>query len=362
MRGSVIRRERKDGSAVWCIKYLDGQGKQRWETIGPDKRVAERELAKRITDSHYGPLQTGDATFNDYLPTWDAAKSRSVRPGGMEALRSHVRNHLKPIFGDTKLRELTLPVVQARLVTPWTGHPGTLRKVLSTLSGIVKMAATEGKMAPIDFSALMLPRNEPNELPTALTLDEVYHLMSKIDERYAPDVLFLAMTGLRRGEWVALLQKDVDLEANTAFVHRIQDRFGNVVLPKRDKRRKVILFDKAREAFEWRQAVNVELLKLDGNNELAFPAVRGGMIQPQNFYARIWRPAVVRAGFPNLRIHDLRHTAASLMIKAGAPAQFVANQLGHDDPAFTMREYVHWFKEQNQEIVDKVNAAFAASQ
>lgn len=360
MRGSVIGRQRKDGSTVWCIKYLDGTGKQKWETIGPDKRVAERELAKRITDAHYGPLQTGDATFNDYLPTWEAAKERSVRPGGMEALRSHVRNHLQPIFGDMPLRQLTLPVVQARLVTPWTGHPGTLRKVLSTLSGITKMAAVEGLMTPIDFSSLMLPRNEPNELPTALTLDEVYHLISKIDERYAPDVLFLAMTGLRRGEWVALLQKDVNLEENTAFIHRIQDRYGNIQFPKRDKRRKVILFDKAREAYDWRLAVNASLGLED--NELSFPAPRGGMIQPQNFYARIWRPATVRAGFPNLRIHDLRHTAASLMIHAGAPAQFVANQLGHEDPAFTMREYVHWFKEQNQEIVDKVNAAFAASQ
>lgn len=355
MRGSVIRRERKDGSSVWCIKYLDASGKQKWETIGPNKRVAERVLAERIRDAHYGEVRDNSTTFEDFLPTWRERKAHEVRDGGMESLESHVRNHLEPIFADVKLRELNLQTVQTRLVDRWEGHPGTLRKVLSTLHGIVKAAAVRGLMEPLDFTSLQLPRHEKQMEPVALTLPQVMQIVEKIDERYAPDVLFLAVTGLRVGEWVTLLKEDVHLDERKMWIHRVRTRSGKIDLPKRDKRRWVLLFDKAVEAYERRQAINKEL-GLD--SELAFPSVTGEMIHPSNFYSRVWRPAVVAAGFPELRLHDLRHTAASLMIRAGAPPQFVANQLGHSDPTFTLRTYVHWFEEQNQEVLDAINANF----
>lgn len=358
MRGSVIKRTRKDGSVVWCIKYLDAQGRQKWETIGPNKRHAERILTDRLRDAHYGELNEDNRlTLDEFLPVWENDKSSQLR--SLNSVQSHVRNHISPALGHVPLRDIKLQTVQRQLVDTWTGSPSTLRKVLSTLSGIVKSAAVRGEMEPIDFTSLILPKMDPDGIPTVLTMSQVEHLMSCIDERFAPDVLWLAVTGMRRGEWVALLDKDVNLENRTAYIHRVwSEDEQRIELPKRDKRRRIDLFDRAIEAYEWKRQVKTEL-GLE-KNKWAFPAVRGEMLLPNNFYARIWRPATLRAGFPELRIHDLRHTAASLMIQAGAPPHYVAQQLGHDDPTFTMREYVHWFDSQNQSVVDLINQAFSS--
>lgn len=358
MRGSVIKRTRKDGSVVWCIKYLDGNGRQKWETIGPNKRHAERILVDRLRDAHYGDMvEDSRLTLDEFLPVWERDKASQLR--SLDSVQSHVRNHISPALGHVALRDIRLQTVQRQLVDQWTGSPSTLRKVLSTLGGIVKSAAVRGEMEPIDFTSLVLPALPADNVPRVLTMAEVEHLMSCIDERFAPDVLWLAITGLRRGEWVALLDADIDTENRSAYIHRVwSEDEQKIVLPKRDKRRRIVLFDRAIEAIEWKRRVKQELGI--GESEWAFPAVRGDMLQPQNFYARIWRPATIRAGFPDLRIHDLRHTAASLMIQAGAPPHFVAQQLGHDDPTFTMREYVHWFDDQNQSVVDQINRAFSS--
>src|SRR5690348_16386344 len=113
MRGSVIKRERKDGSHVFCIKYYDQHGKQRWETVGPSKRVAERTLAERIRDAHYGELNPNSrVTFAEFIPTWKKQKAREVRRSTMKNYEAHVENHLTPAFGDKQLRQITLADIQ----------------------------------------------------------------------------------------------------------------------------------------------------------------------------------------------------------------------------------------------------------
>lgn len=364
MRGSVIKRTRKDGSDVWCIKYTDQFGKQRWETIGPRKREAERALASRIAAVEAGALpQPSRKTFSEFLPEWEAAKTKSVRPGTMVGMQGHVRNHLEPYFGERQLRTITLGDIQ-RFVNQWTGGANTLRKVLATLSGILRAAAVDGQMLALDFRALTLPTVrqamdiDADEDVQVLTLPEVYHLMDSIDERYAPDILFLAMTGLRRGEWIALQDRHIDLEQNTALVRQTLDATGGFGPPKGGQARRVLLFDKARDAVIAKRQIKKEL-GLE-NNPFAFPTPTGGVIQPSNWFNRVWTPAITRAGFPDLRLHDLRHTAASLMIRAGAPAHFVANQLGHTDPAFTMRTYAHWFEDQNVAAMKSLNEKFSS--
>lgn len=359
MRGTIITRERKDGSSVYAIKYYDQFGKQRWETVGTSKREAERTLAARIRDAHYGELNpNARVTFADFIPTWDKQKSKEIRRTTMTNYRAHVRNHLAPAFGSMQLRQITLADVQ-RFVDHWTGDPATLRRVLATLSGIFKAAAVRGYMAPLDLRAVSKPRQRTTEAPYhVLTVPEIEHLMGCIDERYAPDVQWLAFTGLRRGEWIALPAKLIDLQKNVAIVARSVDHQGKIGPTKSGVNRKVALFGKAIEAYGMKQEVKRELHQAD--SEWAFPWHNGGMIQGHNFHTRIWRPAVIRAGMPDFRIHDLRHTAASLMIEAGAPAHFVAQQLGHTDPAFTMRAYAHWFEQKTGAVVQLVDAAFSS--
>lgn len=358
MRGSIIPRERADGSTVFCIKYYDSTGKQRWETIGTSRREAERQLTKRLAASNRGELGPHSRiTFADFVPQWEAEKSRTIRRGTMENYKSHVDIHLKRFFGRKQLRQITLGDVQ-RFVNEWQGDPNTLRRVLATLSGIFKSAAIHGYMQPLDFSAVQKPRLVKIEQSfQVLTVEEIEALMDKIDERYAPDVLFLAFTGLRRGEWIALPVEHIDERNGLVVVTQSLDRYGEVgPVKSAESRRKVIMLERAKEAWEMKKEVRQELGISDC--PWAFPTHTGKMLHAANFHNLIWKPAVKRIGKPDLRLHDLRHTYASLLIAAGAPAHFVAQQMGHSDPAFTMRTYAHWFEQNSSGVVDQLNAAF----
>lgn len=365
MRGSIIPRERADGSTVFCIKYYDHTGKQRWETIGTSRREAERELAKRIAavaGGNSGPQSR--ITFADFVPQWEIEKARTVREGTMENYKSHVKHHLMRFFGRKQLRQITLGDVQ-RFVNEWKGDPSTLRRVLATLSGIFKSATIHGYMRPLDFSAVSKPRLEPQEQTfSVLTIEEVEALAEKIDERYAPDVVFLAFTGLRRGEWIAIKAKPsddgsyIDEKSGLVVVRKSLDRYSKIgPVKSEESKRKIIMLDRAKEAWDWKKEVKAEYGIQD--SDWAFPAFPSGkMMHAANFHNLVWKPAVERLGKPELRLHDLRHTYASLLIAAGAPAHFVAQQMGHSDPAFTMRTYAHWFEQNSGGVVEQLNVAF----
>lgn len=86
-----------------------------------------------------------------------------------------------------------------------------------------------------------------------------------------------------------------------------------------------------------------------------FTSPQGGPLRHSNFYSRVWRPAVSRAGLPEgLRIHDLRHTAAAFMINEGANIELVRQQLGHSSIAVT-NKHAHLYPRQSVQLADRLN-------
>lgn len=78
-----------------------------------------------------------------------------------------------------------------------------------------------------------------------------------------------------------------------------------------------------------------------GPEDFVFPSPQGSVLRASTFRSRFWLPATKRVGLEGLRIHDLRHTAITLWLAAGVPIEEVTLDAGHDDPAFTIRIYVH---------------------
>ena len=79
----------------------------------------------------------------------------------------------------------------------------------------------------------------------------------------------------------------------------------------------------------------------DRPSDPVFPPTTGTYQRRKNLHARIWKPLLKRAQLPDIRLQDLRHTAASLSIAAGTDARTLADKLGHADPGFTLRTYAH---------------------
>ena len=154
-------------------------------------------------------------------------------------------------------------------------------------------------------------------------------------------------TGLRRGELCGLRWKDVDLAAGTLSVASTRVVADAVVTgePKTKAGARMVSLDRETvlALSIWRRGQAEERLAAGAgwsDTGLVFVDVLGVPPHPETI-TRWWREAVARAGLPAIRLHDARHTAATVMLRAGVPVKVVSQRLGHADVAVTMRVYQH---------------------
>jgi integrase len=110
------------------------------------------------------------------------------------------------------------------------------------------------------------------------------------------------------------------------------------------------------------EALAEQLVRPGSADDLVFVGPQGGTLRLAGFRNRIWRPANRAAGLEGLRIHDLRHTAVSLWIAAGANPKEVAARAGHTSVSFTLDRYGHLYPDADQALRDRLDALHALSQ
>jgi integrase len=158
----------------------------------------------------------------------------------------------------------------------------------------------------------------------------------------------LLSTGMRRGEAVGLRWADVDLDAGVASVRRsltVVDGTTLVSEPKTAKARRQVALDVATvEALaRWRTRQKAERLQLGGDwvdTGYVFTKEDGNFLHPDNVMV-VFRRLVTSAGVPAIRLHDLRHTSATLALAAGVHPKVVQERLGHSSIGITLDTYSH---------------------
>jgi integrase len=179
-----------------------------------------------------------------------------------------------------------------------------------------------------------------------LTHPEFERLVAACPESYRPVIVTLALTGLRWGELTGLAVRHVDPMGKPATVTVRQSlqrqRDGSYALgpPKTRTSRRTISIP--------RSLVETLIPLWTGRDgeEFLFTSRRGTPLRHQNFYDRVWKPSVQRAGLvAGLRIHDLRHTHASWLISAGRPLPSIQRRLGHRSITTTIDRYGHLLPE-----------------
>ena len=210
-----------------------------------------------------------------------------------------------------------------------------------------------------------LPRQQQSEVAElpVLTVEQLERVAEHCGVlggavQYRVFVQLLGYCGLRIGEATALQVRDLDLPARRITVRRTWtvDKDGKTRLgtPKTGKAREVPV-----PGF---LAVELDTL-ITGREktDFIFQTPRAAAISRHNFTERIWRPARKLMGLEHIKIHDLRHTAASLAIKAGADVLIVQRMLGHANATETLNTYSHLFPDKLHEVMERVEALRAES-
>lgn len=355
MAGNVQRRP--DGK--WRARYRDPTHREHARHF--DRKVdAVRWLAGQEVATARGEWidpALGRMTFADWAERWRGATGH-LKPSTRDRYERLLALQVLPTWGPVRLTSIGHAEVAQWVGTLLDVHgysASTVRQAHRVLSLALALAVRDGRLARNPADGVRLPRVRRDE-PVFLSHLEVDRLADAA-EGYAGLIRVLAYTGLRWGEVSALKVHRVDLLRRRLDVAESVTEIHGVLswgTPK-DHQRRSVPFP--------RSLVPVLSAQLQGRakDDLVFTAPGGGVLRNGNFRHRVFDPAVARAGLSGITPHDLRHTAASLAIAAGANVKVVQRMLGHASAAMTLDVYAGLFGDDLEAVADRLDEAASAA-
>lgn len=296
-------------------------------------------------------------TFGVYLSArWLPGKKVELAQSTWDGYRREVELHILPALGSIPIRRLRpnhLEGLYHEKLHPENGKrplaPKTVLEIHLIIRGALDDAVRRGIVTRNVALVAHAPklRSIPKAEPQAWTALELQaFLLEAAGHRLFPALCLLANTGLRRSELLGLQWDDVDLDAATLSINRGLVSIGYDLHESRGKTnnsRRAIDLDPTTVGVlaawkKWQQAKRTAV-GIQSENWV-FADVQGNPIHPHSI-SQAFERIVARAGIPKVRLHDVRHTHGTLLIKAGVPVKVVSERLGHGNPAFTIDTYQH---------------------
>ncbi len=363
--GSVY--QRKDGRWVAEITLEDHSRKQFYARTKKEaielRRVAINDLKKGTLP--IGPDQTLEAFLNHWV---ENVYKPSVRPATYVQFRYVINKHLIPAFGRIILRKLTPEQIEKfyakKLVEGLA--PRTINIIHSALRKSLDHAVIRNLVSRNVAKLVTPPRVVRHEIQP-LTEEQARHLIEVArGHRLEAMIMVAVVTGMRRGELMALRWSDVDLTRGFIQVKRSVGRlggYGHVENEPKTKssRRSIMLPDVIVNVLREHKVKQNEIRVVAGDKwheqGLVFPNILGGFLEGSNIF--VWLRALAKdADLPPMRFHDLRHSAATILLVKGVHPKVVQELLGHSKIATTMDVYSHVMPSMQRDAMDKMNDVF----
>jgi len=349
---------RTDGGG-WQVRYRDPAGRERARNFRR-KADAERFSVTVETDKIRGMWadpRLARITVSEWLPTWQASRVH-LRPSTRALSESLLKNHVLPYFGDRRLGSVTPTDVQGFVA--YLEEKGlaasTVRQCYLLVAGLFSSALDSDIIVRSPCRGINLPSDSKREM-RFLTADEVSDLAGVIDERYRALVLTAAYAGCRFGELAGLKIHRLDLMRRTLTVaEALSEVRGEVRLapPKTAAARRQVALPK----FLTEELHHHWATWPPSAEGFVFSAPQGGPLLRRNFRRRTWLPAVRASVGEPLRVHDLRHTHAAILIAQGEHPKVIQDRLGHSSIKITLDTYGHLFDGLDEAAAERLDAAF----
>ncbi|MDT3400776.1 site-specific integrase, partial [Streptomyces sp. B1866] len=334
------------------------------------RRLAEQwliQIAADMTRGTYVDPQAARITFRQYAEQWLASHSGEIN--GRDAVERHLRLHTFDHIGSRPVVSFKPGHIRTWLSTLENTVPSaTYRRIILGTVTAVFAAAVDDRLIPDNpcrAKSVRVPQSNPSRV-VPWTPEQVFAVRAALPEQYRAMVDIGGGCGLRQGEIFGLPVDEVDFSGEWLTVRqqvkRVRGRFV-FALPKCRKIRDVPLPSQVasalREHMTRFEPVEVTLPwgKPDGplvTKTLLFTGPAGRTVRASHFDDRLWKPALVAAGFiPEPEkgeryaaarehgMHALRHFYASVLLDAGESIRALSQYLGHSDPGFTLRTYTH---------------------
>jgi integrase len=345
----------------WTIRIFTGRndnGKKRYVnyTVKGNKKQAEAK-ARELQHKH----ETGQAIapsrekVADYLVRWHkiAAEPRLKSVRTKKDYIKQLERYIIPVIGNKRLSLVTPMDIQgiyAGMKQDRKLSPTTIIQAHRIFSNALKQAVRWGQLPNNPAEFVDLPSKVPPEI-TVLTPDEAREFLAQVAGQQHGEFLTLLLTsGLRPSEAIALRWEDLDLANSRLHVQRKATKDGGQWVyesPKTKKSRRVV---------DLPTHATLQLARLPRIADLIFPNVNGDPIDTRSVMHRHYLPALRAIGVEkSLRLYDLRHTHATLLLLEGIHPKVVSERLGHSSIQITLDTYSHVLPSMQRDTAEKLN-------
>ncbi len=365
------------GDGRWEARLILPGGRSK-SIFAKTRQDAARRLAAAIRDRDHGLLVALDErqTVATYLQSWLAMLQPTWKPRTYERAELDVRAYLIPALGKIRLARLTPQHVQSLYAAKLNDGlaPGTVHHLHVTLHHALNDAARLALVPRNVCELVTAPRKKRAQEIQVLTAEQAQQLLAAVHGDRMEALFVTALTtGMRQGELLALRWRGIDLGAGGVHgQHTMQYRHGaqrqpgtadwQLATPKTERsRREVELNPSTIEVLRAQRTAQLEARLAAGptRQDFGFVFTRpNGEPLRANYVLTCFRRLLARAELPPIRFHDLRHTAATLMLADNVNAKAVQERLGHNDIGTTLNLYAHAWPGMQREAARSMERLF----
>jgi len=369
MRGHIRKRGSKYSVVVDIgIDPSTGKRQQKWFSGYDTNKGAESDIARIITEIEKGMLMLpSDMALKDYLLMWIDKRRNKLSPSTVSGYLIMINKHIVPALGYLKLKDLKPYAfddyydskLETLSGTTVLHHHRMLNKAMVDAIKKYRLITVN----PLDY--VESPKAVKYK-STVLNKDEIQVLFKALESHTLEiPIKVILFLGLRRGELLGLKWSDIDYYNKTITIQRNLIRGGDtgtkVILttPKTEEsNRTIVLSDNIINMFNKYKLYQSELKLKQGkiykDNDFIFCNEDGSNINPASFSKRFGE-FIKNNNLKHIRLHDLRHTNATMMLLSKVPAKVVSERLGHSNISITLDLYSHVLDEMKQEATNKID-------
>ncbi len=356
---SINKYKTPTGELRYRVIWRDPSGKQKSKSFDRYKRAADfmSKLEHELREGSY--VEPSRITVRKFLDSWIEIHSANLQHKTIQGYKYNI-GHINSVIGDKYLQVLT------------PGDIEMMYKALSKLSGkyLQEIHATLSLALKHAVKTRLLNNNPCDVVDRPKRVKFQANFIEPADvEKYLdqfrncwmfPAVALSLFCGLRRGELLALRWEDIRFKSNEIFVrHSMEEQDGEKVLksPKSGKMRIVPMAAGTTNIIKQHRKKQIELQLLLGEDyhESNFVITEDNGTRPAlSYLSRAFNRRIKRSGLPHVRLHDLRHTAASLMLLEGVDLKTVSEILGHSSITITADIYAHVFNESRKKAAESL--------